>query len=100
MRVSSVAMMTSRSDLAAWQRSATCWMSGLPAMRASGLPGKRVEANRAGMTPMILSRACIENPLRGRAQVVQDDSIAKLLGKLPLHGRAVTGAHQQTFFHP
>jgi hypothetical protein len=42
-RVSSVATMTSASDLAPWQRSTTCWMSVLPAMRASGLPGNRVE---------------------------------------------------------
>ena len=44
MRVSSVATMTSASDFAFWHRSTTCWMSGLPAMSASGLPGNRVEA--------------------------------------------------------
>ena len=43
-RVSSVATMTSLSDLAFWHCSTTCWMSGLPAISASGLPGKRVEA--------------------------------------------------------
>ena len=52
MRVSSVATMISESDFAFWHCSTTCWMSGLPAMSASGLPGNRVEANRAGMMPV------------------------------------------------
>ena len=42
-RVSSVATITSASDLACWQRSTTCRMSGLPAISASGFPGNRVE---------------------------------------------------------
>src|SRR5712671_6058676 len=44
MRVSSVATMTSERALACWQRSTTCWMRVLPAIRAKGFPGKRVEA--------------------------------------------------------
>ena len=43
-RVSSVATMTWDRLLAWAQRSATCWIKGLPAIRASGFPGKRVEA--------------------------------------------------------
>jgi len=42
-RVSSVATITSASDLACWQRSTTCRISGLPAINASGFPGNRVE---------------------------------------------------------
>ena len=55
MRVSSVATITSLKDFANWHCSTTCWMRGLPAMSASGLPGKRVEANRAGMMPRIFT---------------------------------------------
>ena len=44
MRSSSVATMTSLNDFASWQRSTTCWTSGLPAMGWSGFAGKRVEA--------------------------------------------------------
>src|SRR5438270_4991675 len=53
-RMSSVAIMTVSNFFARWQRSQTCRRSGLFAMRCSGLPGKRVEAQRAGMIPAAL----------------------------------------------
>ena len=62
MRMSSVAMMTSERLFAVWQRSQTCWRSGLPRMGKSGLPGNRVDAQRAGMIAaafMFLSRRMI-----------------------------------------
>src|SRR5437588_4062415 len=52
--MSSVAIMTVSNFFARWQRSQTCRRSGLFAMRCSGLPGKRVEAQRAGMIPAAL----------------------------------------------
>lgn len=54
MRSSSVATTVEESWEHAWQRSQTCWSSGLPAIGWSGFPGKRVEAQRAGMMPMTL----------------------------------------------
>ena len=51
-RSSSVATTTSAIPRALAARSYTCWMSGLPAISASGFPGKRVEAWRAGITTM------------------------------------------------
>ena len=53
MRSSSVATRISSSLEHCWQRSQTCWIRGFPAMRWSGLPGKRVEPQRAGRTPRI-----------------------------------------------
>ena len=44
MRASSVATITSLSAPAFRHCSTTCWMSGLPAIGCSGLPGNRVEA--------------------------------------------------------
>ena len=37
------------------QRSQTCWMRGLPAIGWRGLPGKRVDPQRAGRIPMMWS---------------------------------------------
>jgi hypothetical protein len=45
--------MISAKDRASWQRSATCWIKGLPAIKASGFPGNREEPYRAGMIPTI-----------------------------------------------
>jgi len=53
-RISSVAMTTKSNPLARRQRSHTCFKSGFPAMRCSGLPGNRVEFHRAGIIPTVL----------------------------------------------
>lgn len=50
-RTSSVATMISSSSEHCRQRSQTCCIKGFPAMRCSGLPGKRVEPQRDGRTP-------------------------------------------------
>ena len=51
MRESSVATMTSRRDLAPLAPSHTHWIMARPEIGARTLPGKRVEAHRAGMIP-------------------------------------------------
>ena len=48
-RRSSVATITVSTPFARAHRSHTCWISGLPAIRCSGFPGRRVDAKRAGM---------------------------------------------------
>src|SRR5436190_13584655 len=50
MRSSSVATYTAEARLHCTARSYTRWISETPAIIASGLPGKRVEARRAGIT--------------------------------------------------
>jgi hypothetical protein len=54
-RRSSVATMTRETTGDASARRYTCSIIGRPSMSASGLPGNRVEANRAGMTATISS---------------------------------------------
>src|SRR5690348_15418001 len=51
MRSSSVATITSLSVVERRHRSTTCWIKGLPAIRANGLPGNRDDAYRAGIRP-------------------------------------------------
>src|SRR6187402_2804960 len=55
MRRSSVATMTFETIGEACTRRYTCSIIERPSMSASGFPGKRVEANRAGMTAMTCS---------------------------------------------
>ena len=52
-RRSSVATMMRPSDFARRAASTTCWISGRPVSERRGLPGSRVEAYRAGITPTI-----------------------------------------------
>ena len=52
-RRSSVATMTRSSDRARRAASTTCRISGRPVSERRGLPGSRVEAKRAGITPTI-----------------------------------------------
>ena len=64
-RISSVAMITESNFSARRQRSQTWRRSGLPAIRYSGLPGKRVDPQRAGIIPTALLICKIDDYLRG-----------------------------------
>ena len=65
---------------AASARSSTCTIIGRPAMSASGLPGRRVEAMRAGISTM---------GFRGGSLVVLPETLIRLA--VPIGQPAVTG---------
>src|SRR5260370_5163992 len=62
------------------QRSQTCRRSGLFAMRCSGLPGKRVEAQRAGMIPAALFIYHFDNDFGRCRQILSNPVGAAAVG--------------------
>src|SRR5258708_11832459 len=62
------------------QRSQTCRRSGLFAMRCSGLPGKRVEAQRAGMIPAVLFIYPFDNDFGRCRQILSNPVGAAAVG--------------------
>src|SRR6267378_3596562 len=91
--MSSVAMMTASNFLARRQRSQTCRRSGLFAIRCSGLPAKRVDAQRAGIIPTALLICCLDNDFGRYGQILShpvgatpvDQIVSELARNLGLH---------------
>src|ERR1039458_9674421 len=80
--MSSVAIMTESNLFARQQRSQKPRSRGLPAIACSGLPGKRVEPQRAGMIPAALLIAKIHNYLCRRDNVFRHPVRAAAVGHL------------------
>src|SRR5438309_8095819 len=91
--MSSVAMMTESNFFACLQRSQTCRRRGLPAMRCSGLPGKRVELQRAGIIPTALLICKIDNDVCRCSESFRDPICATTVGHFIEAGLNPNGAN-------